>query len=285
MGGGITILTIGSLLGTDRMKNMLFNYRPELRGKIEEINLKRFKCTKCDEITIDGWEFEFEGRKQQITAAAICNSCGTKELSRQTTTELVEKRVAKLISNWWNLDDKEKSGFKNYNPTNNCTQKAKEKAIAYTQLFSTSSLKDEKNLLIMGSPGTGKTHLAKAIARTLKARGFKVGYISAVDLFNKLRATYDTGQTERLFEEMKALDLLVIDDIGVETTKTSEISWTVKTWTEFIDARLGLANIWTTNLDDANLPNVIGKRAVSRMYENTRFIDLFTDDYRKSKRV
>jgi DNA replication protein DnaC len=286
MGGGITILSIGALLGSERMKNMLFNIRPDLKGKTGEITLKKFKCSKCEELTIDGWEFELNGSLTQVTAATICNSCGSKELSRQATKELEEKRVAQLISNWWTLDDKEKSGFKNYNTTSNSTLKAKENAIAYTQLFSQNSLK-EKNLLIMGNPGTGKTHLSKAIARTLRARGFKVGFLTAVQLFDKIKSTFDTGEEmkKRLFDEMKKLDLLVIDDVGVETTKVTDVSWTVRTWTEIIEARMGLKNVWTTNLDDSHLGDIVGQRAFSRMYENTRFIDLFTDDYRKRKVV
>lgn len=282
MGGGIVILTLSDLLGEDRMKDILFKVKPELQGKAESVELKKFKCTKCGEKTIDGWEYKVNSFPHNFTAATMCINCGNQELSRQVTTELEEKRVGKLISNWWHIDDYDKSGFKNYIPTNNCTQAARDMAIAYTQLFSQESLK-EKNMLIMGNPGTGKTHLSKAIARTLKARGFKVGYISAVELFNKIRITYDDKTTKRLFDEMKQLDLLVIDDVGVETTKVNDVSWTVKTWTEIIEARLGQQNLWTTNLDDTNLPTIVGKRAFSRMYENTRFIDLFTDDYRKTK--
>jgi DNA replication protein DnaC len=284
VGGGITILAIGQFLGSERMKNLLFYMKPDLKDKAMNVKLMKFECSQCKEKTIDGWEFEFEGQIKQITAATICNSCGTKELSRQVTMELEEKRVGQLISNWWHMNDNDSSGFKNYIPTNDCTRKAKDNAIAYTQLFSQKSLV-EKNMLIMGNPGTGKTHLSKAIARTLKARGFKVGYIPAVDLFNKIKATYDGGHTERLFKEMKELDILIIDDMGVETTKINDVSWTVRTWTEIIDARLGMPNIWTTNLDDINLPRIVGERAFSRMYEDTRFIDLFTDDYRRNKQV
>jgi DNA replication protein DnaC len=286
MGGGITILSIGQIFGDIRMKNLLFNMKPDLKEKVnaDDVRLIKSECSKCQEKTIDGWEFELEGSTQQITAATICNSCGTKELSRQVTIELEEKRVGQLISNWWYMDDKENAGFKNYISTSNCTKEAKDNAMAYTQLFSQKSLR-EKNLLIMGNPGTGKTHLSKAIARTLRQRGFKVGYIPAVELFNKLKSTYDTKMTERFFIEMKELDLLVIDDMGVETTKLNDVSWTVRTWNEFIDARMGMANIWTTNLDDTTLSGVVGQRTFSRMYEDTRFIDLFTDDFRKTKRI
>jgi DNA replication protein DnaC len=84
---------------------------------------------------------------------------------------------------------------------------------------------------------------------------------------------------------MKKLDLLIIDDMGVETTKINDVGWTVRTWNEIIDARMGMANIWTTNLDDGSLSEVVGPRTHSRMYEDTRFVDLFTDDYRKTKAV
>ncbi len=266
------------------MENLLFNVRPDLKGQTDEVKLKKFKCSSCGEMTIDGWEYRIGDQVECLTAAQECNACGTKELSRQVTEELFQKRIDALISNWWFLLDNETAGFKNYEPINELTNKARNIAISYTQNFSQNSLM-EKNLLIMGNTGTGKSHLSKAIARTLKARGFKVGFIPAVDLFNKIKATFDDGNHERLFQEMKQLELLVIDDVGVETTKLNDISWTVRTWTEIIDNRLGLANIWTTNLDDSSLSEVVGKRAFSRMYENTKFIDLFTEDYRKKKIV
>jgi DNA replication protein DnaC len=266
------------------MNNMLYNIRPDLKGKAEDVNLKKFQCSKCGELTIDGWVYRVGENVESITAAQTCNGCGTKELSRQVTEELMQKRNDNLVANWWYMDDKETAGFKNYRPVNECAKEAKQKAMYYAQAFSQESL-NEKNLLIMGNPGTGKTHLSKAIARTLKARGFKVGYISAVELFNKIKATFNNGSSERIFEEMKKLDLLVIDDVGVETTKLNDVSWTVRTWTEIIDTRLGLTNVWTTNLDETSLSDVVGQRATSRMYEDTRFIDLYTEDYRKTKSV
>lgn len=288
MGGGTTILnigeTLGDLFGPNRMKNLLFKMKPELLGEARDVQLLKFECPTCKQMTIDGWEYELNGEIKRQTAGSFCNSCHTIELSRKVTAELQEKRIDQLISNWWYLSDNDTSGFKNYAPTNDITLKARDNAIAYTQAFSQKSLK-EKNLLIMGNPGTGKTHLSKAISRTLKARGFLVGYISSVELFNKIKATFDRGTTERVYEEMKKLDLLVIDDVGVETTKLNDVSWTVRAWTEIIDARLGKPNIWTTNLDEIALSEVVGARANSRMYENTRFIDLFTDDYRKTKTV
>lgn len=264
------------------MENLLYNIRPELKEKVDEVKVMKFKCSQCGEMTIDGWEYRIGDNIECLTANQQCNGCGTKQLSRKVTEELFQKRIDSLIANWYYLPDKESAGFKNYEPNNNCTKEAKQKAMNYVGAFSQDEWK-VKNLLIMGNPGTGKTHLSKAIARTLKTKGFKVGYIPAVELFNKIKATFDGGSVNRVFEEMKKLDLLIIDDMGVETTKLNDVSWTVRTWTEIIDGRLGMANVWTTNLDDTSLGEVVGQRAFSRMYEDTRFIDLFTDDYRKTK--
>jgi DNA replication protein DnaC len=286
LGGGITILNILSLLGKERMERFLFHIKPDLVDKAKNVKVIEVRCPECknEKNKLFGWQYEVDGEQKEFFADQKCTSCQTEMLSKQITEEFQKKRIETLISNWWYLSDNEKAGFKNYDSYNECTTKAKELSISYVQLFSRKMLK-EKNLLLMGNPGTGKTHLAKAIARTLSARGFKVGYIPAVELFNKVRLTYNDGTTDRVFQEMKKLDLLVIDDVGVETTKIDDVSWTVRTWTEIIECRMGLPNVWTTNLDDNNLPKIIGERAFSRMYENTRFIDLFTEDYRKKKGV
>jgi DNA replication protein DnaC len=84
-----------------------------------------------------------------------------------------------------------------------------------------------------------------------------------------------------LFNEYASFDLVCIDDVGLETKKTGEVSWSVAEWTKIINAREGKATIYTTNFDDLALADVIGQRAFSRMYMDTVFIDLFTDDYRK----
>ena len=135
---------------------------------------------------------------------------------------------------------------------------------------------------MMGTTGTGKTHLSKAIARTLKAKGLSVAFVEAIELFNMIKGTFGNDRAkQRLLDQYKTFDVVFIDDVGLETKKIDEVSWSVSEWTGLINAREGKATVWTTNLDDDGLGEVIGKRSFSRMYVNTRFIDLFTDDYRR----
>jgi DNA replication protein DnaC len=287
VGGGITILGLMDLLGEGRMENLFFKIKSDLLPDETEVEVKKFQCSHCLELKIDGWRYKSELEPNWIDFCIIdmCNECKTAQISQEVSMELQQKRVDKLISNWWFMSETDTSGFKNFEPYNELTDKAKKIAIAFTKSFNQKDSKGE-NLLVMGTPGTGKTHLSKAIARTLRAKGNKVGFITAVDLFNKIKGTFNgAGSVKQILSEMQSLDLLIIDDVGVETVQVKDVSWTVKTWTEIIDCRLHKPCIWTSNLDDIKLGAVIGERAFSRMYENTRFIDLFTDDYRKKLKL
>ncbi len=61
----------------------------------------------------------------------------------------------------------------NYKPQNEKQVQAKQTAIEYVQGFST---KEPKSLILQGSYGTGKSHLAYAIAKAVKAKGHTVAY-------------------------------------------------------------------------------------------------------------
>jgi DNA replication protein DnaC len=191
-------------------------------------------------------------------------------------------RKKSVLSKWYHIDDDDQSGFKNYEPTNKATAKALTDAKDYVREILKGNLK--VNLLLMGSTGTGKSHLAKTIAKTAMEKGLKVAYIEAAELFNLIKATFGHERHNELFySEFKEFDLVVIDDVGLETKKRDEVSWSVSEWTKLINAREKKATVLTTNFDDSALAEVIGQRAFSRMYTNTKFIDLFTDDYRMQK--
>lgn len=79
--------------------------------------------------------------------------------------------------------------------------------------------KERNGLFITGSYGTGKTHLATAIANQLIATGTPVICMTMIDLLARIKQTFDKsdGATEaevmKIYEEVP---LLIIDDIGSE---------------------------------------------------------------------
>lgn len=83
---------------------------------------------------------------------------------------------------------------------------------------------NEKNgLLITGSYGTGKTHLAAAIANELMSRNIPVICMTMIDLLTKIKSTFDTASKdsgaeteESIMRIYETVPLLIIDDIGSE---------------------------------------------------------------------
>ncbi len=71
--------------------------------------------------------------------------------------------------------------------------------------------------LFIGIPGVGKTTLAYVIAWEYLEAGDRVLYFQAEELLNALQAVLDNGKEYgRIWDRLKAADLVVLDDIGVQ---------------------------------------------------------------------
>lgn len=76
------------------------------------------------------------------------------------------------------------------------------------------------SLIISGSHGSGKSHLAAAMAHKCSAKGWRVAWANAASLMQRFRATYDRGdETEAdIIRDLCNAELLVLDDLGKQTT-------------------------------------------------------------------
>lgn len=81
-------------------------------------------------------------------------------------------------------------------------------------LYSGSFVSTRSNVLLVGGTGTGKTHLAIAIARNLIKKGLRGRYFNTVDLVNQLEAEKLAGRGGKLAESLVKLDLVVLDELG-----------------------------------------------------------------------
>ena len=72
-----------------------------------------------------------------------------------------------------------------------------------------------QNAVLIGGPGTGKTHLATAIAVAgIVAQGKRVRFYSTVDLVNMLEKEKHDGKAGRMALSLMRMDLVVLDELG-----------------------------------------------------------------------
>ena len=77
-----------------------------------------------------------------------------------------------------------------------------------------SFLDSQRNAVLVGGTGTGKTHLSVAIALSCIRLGRRVRFFTVIDLVNRLEAEARSGKTGRLAEQLTRLDLVVLDELG-----------------------------------------------------------------------
>jgi DNA replication protein DnaC len=75
-------------------------------------------------------------------------------------------------------------------------------------------LAHQRNVVFVGGTGTGKTHLAIAIARACIRAGARGRFFNVVELVNKLEAETRAGRQGRMAEYLARKDFIILDELG-----------------------------------------------------------------------
>lgn len=119
-----------------------------------------------------------------------------------------------------------------------------------------------------GLPGTGKSHLAIAIAQQIMARHTAL-YTSAIDAVRMIRDTWDrkSEQTEtQVLKMLASIDLLILDEVGVQYgTEAEQVNLF-----DIIDKRYRdlMPTILLTNQNKTGLKQFLGDRSFDRLRED-----------------
>ena len=138
---------------------------------------------------------------------------------------------------------------------------------------------ERNSLLIVGGYGSGKTHLAASIANKLMDNGIPVLFDTFSGHLTKLKTEFNGGKSVHL-EQMKNVDMLILDDIGKE--KISE--WSQSIMFDVINFRYEhlLPIILTTNLKNDSLKEYLGGAVWSRLCEMCSGVMTRGKDYRQN---
>ncbi|HUV67164.1 MAG TPA: ATP-binding protein [Sedimentisphaerales bacterium] len=143
--------------------------------------------------------------------------------------------------------------------------------------------------ILIGPYGSGKTHLAYAIAGSCLQSNLPVYAALAPDMLGMLRSSFDTNTFDECFDHLRNVELLVIDDLATEHAT----AWATEKLFQIVDHRYvnDLPLVITTNVDIRNGGKRIEGRIVSRLLEGTeteggrsRLWILPVSDFRMGKR-
>ncbi len=140
-----------------------------------------------------------------------------------------------------------------------------------------------KGLVLLGKPGTGKSHLASAVLQAHMDKD--VLYATCLDVIRMVRETWrrDSERSERqVLQFLGNLDLLVIDEMGVQYGTDGEQT----VMFDVLDARYRnlKPTIILTNQDMAGLKAYLGERTYDRLRETCTTVAFDWESYRPTAR-
>jgi len=176
--------------------------------------------------------------------------------------------------------------FGNYKPQNASQETAQSLALALNHEYPAVN----QGLLLMGSVGVGKTHLAVSMLKGLTERGFKCLFYDFASLLKEIQDSYNANTKSSelgVLAPVLNIDVLVLDELGA----SKPTDWVRDTMAHVINTRYNdkKLTIFTTNyLDERKtereeiLEDRIGTRLRSRLHEMCKTVSMDGRDYRKS---
>mgnify|MGYP000587407228 FL=1 len=147
-----------------------------------------------------------------------------------------------------------------------------------------------KGLYLEGPCGTGKTHLAIAIALAIINTGVPVICKTSIDILGDIKRCYERNSEvteEEVLEAYKTVDLLIIDDLGKEQVT----EWSVPVLYSILNERYEalLPTIITTNYNTTALAEKLSAKGdaetataiISRFVESSKRVTMSWADYRR----
>lgn len=152
-------------------------------------------------------------------------------------------------------------------------------------LYDCSFMSNKENLIFIGSPGTGKTHLSLALGVEACRKGKKVLFYTAAALGNKLVEMQQEKELSDFLEKLKQVDLLIIDELGYVKLSPQTTQLLFQVFSERYEKG---SILLTTNLEFSEWADIFNDERMTaaildRLIHNSRIILFNGESYRFRK--
>lgn len=218
-----------------------------------------------------------------------CGDCKDTGYIDQKKCHCFENRITQLLYHQSNLSgslEQENFHTLSYDYFSGPALQDYKKAVDISKDFVSSFDENYRNLLFMGTVGTGKTFLSNCIAKALIDTSHSVIYFSAAELFDTF-AKYvfgkDKDALDHFYKDLYHCDLVIVDDLGTELGS----SFVTSSFFSFLNERqlMKKSTLITTNLDLKGLQDKYSDRICSRIIGNFEICVLTGPDIRILKKT
>lgn len=233
-----------------------------------EFPARTVECEKHGPYQSQGWKTR---ERETWTPCPICTKEAQDETDRINREEQAKENLERRLRNAYGRACIPKRFLNKTFDTYLADTESKRRALHVCKEFAEKFEANEQSgpsLILCGRPGTGKTHLACAIADYLIRQGRVAVFSRVFDAVRTIKATWsrDSDMTEtQAIRSFIEPDLLILDEVGVQFGSEAEMLLVF----EIINGRYEAVKptILLSNLPVTELKNFIGERVMDRLRE------------------